>query len=308
MIDEDYNVLGDARKTYKPESGGIHPRDASQYMAAQIRPALDECLDEAGVGIKEVDLVSFSQGPGLGGCLRMVATAARALSLHHSIPLIGVNHCIAHIEVGRILSGFDNPLVVYVSGANTQVIMRGHGRYRVFGETLDIGLGNMLDKFGRKTGLSHPAGPRIEKLAQKGGEYIELPYTVKGTDLSFSGVLTSALQKHEKGERLEDVCFSLQETVYAMLTEVSERALAHLKAENVLLTGGVGNNKRLQEMLKIMALDHDAGFSFPKGFMGDNGVMIAMLGLSMHKKGRETPISDSGIDSKQRTDSIKVDW
>ncbi|HHQ44622.1 MAG TPA: tRNA (adenosine(37)-N6)-threonylcarbamoyltransferase complex transferase subunit TsaD, partial [Candidatus Altiarchaeales archaeon] len=244
----------------------------------------------------------------LGPCLRTVATAARTLAIHHDKPILGVNHCIAHIEVARILSGFKDPLVVYVSGANTQVIKLSEGRYRVFGETLDVGLGNMLDKFGRVIGLPHPAGPKIEEVASRGEKYVELPYVVKGTDLSFSGIFTSAVQKFRSGENLENLCYSLQETAFSMLTEVSERALAHLKAREVVLTGGVGYNKRLQEMIRLMAEEHGAKFDFPKKYMGDNGVMIAMLGLSENKAGVKMNVEETGVNSKQRTDDISVTW
>ncbi|MFH1402764.1 MAG: bifunctional N(6)-L-threonylcarbamoyladenine synthase/serine/threonine protein kinase [Candidatus Altiarchaeota archaeon] len=308
VVDGEYNVLADVRDTYSPESGGIHPRDASQHMTERVKPTLDKALNDAGISISEVGLIAFSQGPGLGPCLRTVATAARALSLHYNIPLIGVNHCVAHIEVGKILSGFTDPLVLYVSGANSQVIKLKDGRYRVFGETLDIGAGNMLDKFGRETGLSHPAGPKIEELARNGGKYIELPYVVKGTDMSFSGILTAALQKYRSGERLEDVCFSLQETAFSMMCEVSERALAHLKAKEVLLAGGVGYNKRLQEMMSLMTGEHGACFDFPGRFLGDNGVMIGMTGLKMHDAGVRMSVSDTVVDSRQRTDDIIVTW
>jgi len=308
IVDDDYTVLADIKDTYSPESGGIHPRDASQHMTARMKQTLDKALSETGISIKDVGLIAFSQGPGLGPCLRTVATAARTLSLFHDIPIIGVNHCVAHIEVGKILSGYTDPLILYVSGANSQVIMLKDGRYRVFGETLDIGVGNMLDKFGRETGLRHPAGPKIEELACDGGKYIELPYVVKGTDLSFSGMLTSALQKIEKGESLEDVCHSLQETAFSMVCEVSERALAHLKAKEVLLAGGVGYNKRLQEMMGLMAKEHDAVFDLPKKYLGDNGTMIAMTGLKMHKAGVRMKLEETVVDSKQRTDDIEVIW
>jgi len=308
IIDGDFQVLADIRDTYKPESGGIHPRDASQHMSQMMGDALARGLAEAGLDMADIDAVTFSQGPGLGPCLRTVGTAARALALYHKKPLIGVNHCVAHIDVGKVLSGFADPVVLYVSGANTQVIKLLDGRYRVFGETLDVGLGNMLDKFGRLTGLAHPAGPKIEELAKNGKEYIELPYVVKGTDMSFSGILTSALQKHEKGAKLPDLCHSLQETSFAMLCEVCERALAHLGATEVLLAGGVGYNKRLQQMVASVAAEHGARFDFPGPYMGDNGVMIAMTGLLMHKAGIETPIGESHVDAQQRTDSIDIRW
>ncbi len=303
-----FEVLADVRETYKPEEGGIHPRDASQHMGAVMKDAVYRALGEAGIRMEDAGLVSFSQGPGLGPCLRTVATAARTLSLYHSKPLLGVNHCVAHIEVGKVFSGFTDPLVLYVSGANSQVIKLKDGRYRVFGETLDVGVGNMLDKFGREVGLQHPAGPKIEELAREGAEYVELPYVVKGTDMSFSGILTAALQKHGKGVPLEDICFSLQETAFAMLCEVTERALAHLKADEVLLAGGVGYNKRLQEMLRLVSEEHGARFDLPAEYMGDNGVMIGLTAQKMHSAGVRMGLAESVVDSSQRTDSIEVTW
>ncbi len=306
VVDSRYEVLADIREIYEPVRG-IHPREASQFMSENIKKVLDAALTKADVCMGEVGLVSFSQGPGMGPCLRTIATAARALSLHYGIPILGVNHCIAHIEVGKILCGLKDPLTLYVSGGNTQILKLKEGYYRIFGETLDIGVGNMLDKFGRETDLKHPAGPKIEKLARKGARYIELPYVVKGTDLSFSGLLTSALQK-TKDNPIEDVCFSLQETAFAMLTEVTERALAHLAAKEVLLTGGVGNNMRLQEMLGVMAEDHDALFDVPRGYCSDNGVMIALLGLLMHNSGIRSDISQTYVKQRFRTDTVEIKW
>jgi universal protein Kae1 len=308
IIDEGFNVLADQRNTYSPASGGIHPRDASQHMSAVMAETIDKALAEAKITIADVGLISFSQGPGLGPCLRTTATAARTLALYHKKPILGVNHCISHIEVGRVLSGFDDPLVMYVSGANSQVIKLKDGRYRVFGETLDIGAGNMLDKFGREAGLPHPAGPKIEKLAADGKEFLELPYVVKGTDMSFSGIYTSAVTLHKKGAKLEDICFSLQETVFAMLCEVTERALAHLKAKEVLLAGGVGYNKRLQTMLRLVAEEHGAKFDYPGKYMGDQGVMIAMTALKMHNAGLRSTPEQATVDPNQRTDDVDVTW
>ncbi|MFC2154500.1 bifunctional N(6)-L-threonylcarbamoyladenine synthase/serine/threonine protein kinase [Candidatus Altiarchaeota archaeon] len=308
IVDGD-KVLADAKSTYQPVGGGLHPRDAAQHMGDNMRDVLESALEQANISMEELDVVSFSQGPGMGPCLRTCATAARTLALHHRKPLVGVNHCVAHIQVGLVLGGLKDPLSLYVSGGNTQITKLEEGRHRVFGETLDVGVGNMLDKFGREVGLEHPAGPKIEKLARDGKEYIELPYVVKGTDLSFSGILTSSVQKYNKDKLpLEDVCFSLQETAFSMLCEVTERALAHLKAKEILLTGGVANNKRLQEMLSLVADEHKTKFYVPKGYCGDNGVMIAMLGEAMHKSGIETRIEDSIIDQGWRTDQVEITW
>ncbi len=307
IVNSDNRVLADERRIYSPKAG-IHPREAAQFIADNFKNALDSALEKSNLEFNHINLISFSQGPGLGPCLRTVATGARALSLHYKIPIIGVNHCIAHIEIGKITGKFHNPLVLYVSGGNTQILRLRDKRYRIFGETLDIGIGNMLDKFGRTAGLKHPAGPRIEELAKNGKNYIELPYVVKGTDLSFSGVLTSAEQKLKAGAGLEDLCFSLQETAFSMLTEATERALAHLKATELLLTGGVGNNERLQEMLGIMAKEHNAKFGFPKNYCSDNGVMIAILGLLMYNSGIRHCIEDTIIKQKFRSDDVRILW
>ena len=301
-------ILSDVRKTYMP-TAGIHPREAAQFLGEKFREAVDLALTESSLDFKDIDLISFSQGPGLGPCLRTIATGARALSLHHKIPILGVNHCVAHIEIGNFLGKLRDPLVLYVSGGNTQILKLKDKRYRIFGETLDIGVGNMLDKFGRETNLKHPAGPKIEKLAEKGRSYIELPYVVKGTDLSFSGVLTAAVNKFKSGEfPLDDLCYSIQETSFSMLTEVTERALAHLKVGEVLLTGGVGNNNRLREMMKEMCREHKVEFSVPDKYCSDNGVMIALLGLLMYESGVRQEIEDTVVRQRFRTDSVEITW
>lgn len=309
IVEDTKKVLADVRKTFQPKEGeGIHPRVAAQFLGENMGSAVNEALEKAGVNPNKIDLISFSQGPGLGPCLRTAATGARVLSLKYKKPILGVNHCVAHIAVGKILSDFKNPLVLYVSGANTQILELKEKRYRIFGETLDVGIGNMLDKFGRETGLKHPAGPRIESLAREGKNYIELPYTVKGTDLNFSGVLTNALEKFRKNVPLEDICYSLQETSFAMLCEVTERALAHLKADEVILTGGVGNNSRLCEMLSMMAEEHGARFSVPKGFCSDNGAMIAMLANLEYESGVRMKLEETIVKPNQRTDDVDIVW
>jgi len=258
-------------------------------------------------GLK-VDAVAFSQGPGLGPCLRTVATAARALSLRFGLPLVGVNHCVAHIEVGKWQSGASDPAVIYVSGANSQVLALRKGRYRIFGETLDISVGNAIDKFARSVGLPHPGGPKVEELARQARRYIPLPYTVKGMDLSFSGLSTAASEAAKRYE-LEDVCYSLQETAFAMLVEVTERAMAHAAKREAMLVGGVGANKRLGEMLNIMCEERGAKFFLPPGkFMGDNGSMIAYTGLLMWRSGSVTPIEESKVRPGYRTDDVPVTW
>ena len=304
IVDEK-DVIAETTATYRPAAGGIHPREAAQHHATHIAEVVRETFKKGG---KDISAVAFSIGPGLGPCLRTVATAARALALSLDVPLIGVNHCIAHIEVGRWKTPARDPVTLYVSGANSQVLAYRNGRYRVFGETLDIGIGNALDKFARSAGLSHPGGPKVEELAKQATRYVPMPYTVKGMDFSFSG-LTTAAQESIKSNTLPDVCYSLQETAFAMLVEVTERAVAHTGKQEVLLAGGVGANMRLREMLDIMCNDRGIQFYVPeKRFMGDNGAMIAYLGLLMYKSGLRTPIPDSKVNPNFRPDEAEVTW
>jgi len=310
IVDES-NIISEVTKTYSPEKGGIHPREAAQHHAKQINGLLDNLLNKyesKGFNTKQIDAIAFSQGPGLGQCLRTVATAARALSLSLEIPLIGVNHCIAHIEIGKWKTSCVDPVVLYVSGANSQLIAYRKSKYRVFGETLDIGLGNALDKFARNAGMGHPGGPKIEKYAKLSNNYVELPYVVKGMDFSFSGISTAATQALDENS-IEDVCYSLQETVFSMLVEVTERAIAHTEKKEFLLAGGVGANKRLTEMLKSMCHERGVSFYCPETrFMGDNGVMIAYTGLLMFKAGNRLNLEDSHVNPNYRPDTVNVNW
>ena len=306
VVDEN-DVLAIENDPYVPKEGGIHPREASQHHSEKIGGLIKKIFSK--VSIDEIDVIAFSQGPGLGPCLRVVATVSRFLALKFNKPLVGVNHCLAHLEVGRWKTDAKNPVTLYVSGGNSQVIAKRGNRYRVFGETLDIGIGNALDKLARHIGLKHPGGPKIEALAKNGGVFYELPYVVKGMDFSFSGLVTSAQRLYDKGVRVENIAFSFQETAFAMLTEVTERALAYLDLDEVLLVGGVGANRRLQEMLKTMCEDRNAEFHAPpKELMGDNGAMIAYTGLLMFKHGITIPLEKSYARPDFRIDSVEIVW
>ncbi len=305
VVTNEGKVLSNLSKTYQ-EKEGIHPREAANHHSSNVTNLIQSAIDEAKIEKDSIDLVAFSQGPGLGPCLRTVATAARSLSLSLDVPLVGVNHCIAHLEIGRLRTKAENPVLLYVSGGNTQVIAFTKGRYRVFGETLDIGLGNMLDKFGREYGMTFPAGPAIEKKAEEGNKLIELPYSVKGMDVEFSGIMTSALNKDES---LLDLCYSIQETTFAMITEVTERALAHIRKDEVLLGGGVVQNKRLQSMVEKMAEERGAECFVPEPeFCVDNAAMIAWTGYLMYDSGISISVEESHIKQKFRTDEVEVGW
>ncbi len=309
IVDGDANVLANELDMYRPEKGGIHPREAANHHSDVVVPLIRKAAQAAGVDLADIDVISFSRGPGLGPCLRTAATAARALAISLGKPLLGVNHCVSHLEIGVARTDAADPVLLYASGGNTQVISFNGGRYRIFGETLDIGIGNMLDKLGRELGIGYYAGPAIEKLALGGKKLLELPYSVKGMDMAFSGIMTAALAHHARGESLEDICFSVQENCFAMLTEVTERAMAHIEKDEVLLGGGVVQNKRLRAMVNTMAEERGARMYVPEPKLCvDNGAMIAWTGLVMHRAGYRMSVSETKVDQRFRTDEVEVLW
>ena len=306
-------VLANKSDSYIPTEGGIHPREAARHHAEVADKVVRDALTVADVKPRDLSVIAFSMGPGLGPSLRTGATVARALASYLEIPLVGVNHSVAHIEIGKLKTGAVDPVTLYVSGGNTMVTAFEAGRYRVFGETLDIALGNCLDVFAREAGLKNrkglPLGAAVERLAAKGKNLLSLPYVVKGMDLSLSGLLTAATALLQKGCPLEDVCYSLQENAFSMVTEVTERALAHTEKKEVLLTGGVAANKRLQSMLGVIAGEHEASFNVvPLEFATDNGAMIAWTGVLAYTHGLVTPLDESQVKLRWRVDKVDVPW
>jgi len=307
-------IIANSSSAYIPEEGGIHPREAARHHGAMADKVLNEALTNAEIRARDLDLIAFSQGPGLGPCLRTGATVARALSSYLNVPLIGVNHSVAHIEIGKLEKKAVDPVILYVSGGNTIVSAFDAGRYRVFGETLDIALGNCLDVFARAAGLKHkqgmPLGAKLERFAAKGKQLLSLPYVVKGMDISLSGLLTAATTLLKKGVyRLEDLCYSLQEHAFSMVTEVTERALAHTEKKEILLTGGVAANKRLQFMIKSITDEHEAKFNVvSRELAADNGAMIAWAGVLGYRCGLVTPIEKSFVKLRWRLEKVDVPW
>ena len=303
-------ILSDIRSIYQPEKGkGIHPREASRHHAKVAATTVAEALKEAKKPIESVDIVSFSQGPGLGPCLRVGAVVARSISAYYQLPLIPVNHAIAHIELATMLTGVSDPLVLLVSGGHTVITSLTSGRWRVFGETLDITVGQLIDQFGRVAGFSSPFGRTFENYAKKSQNFIDLPYTVKGNDVSFSGLLTASKRLFSDDKKLEDICFSIQETGFAMLAESVERALVFTEKDELLVVGGVAANNRLRNMLQEVCKIHNSKFfSIPKVFSGDCGAQISWNGLQAFKAGISVDISESSIKPYWRLDGVDVKW
>jgi N6-L-threonylcarbamoyladenine synthase len=319
----EYQILSNPRKTFVAPTGlGFLPKETAwhhqAHVVALVRAALREAFPDEEAPENRLSAICFTKGPGMGAPLQSCAVAARTLSLLWKIPLVGVNHCVGHIEMGRIATSSSNPVVLYVSGGNTQVIAYSDQRYRIFGETIDIAIGNCLDRFARCIGLSNDPSPgyNIELAAKEieDPKFLEMPYTVKGMDVSFSGILTHVEQlaktQLKSGEiTVQDLCFSLQETLFAMLVEITERAMAHTGQNEVLIVGGVGCNQRLQDMMAAMVKERNGSLcAMDHRYCIDNGAMIAQAGIFALQFGQTTALGDSWCTQRFRTDQVKTTW
>ena len=299
--------------SYKPPSGsGIHPRESARSHSENAPDILRQSLSDAKVSIKDLDVVGYAAGPGLGPCLRVGAVVARTLAHYYRKPLVPVNHALGHVELGCMLSGARDPLVLLVSGGHTMILTFLAGRWRVFGETLDITVGQLLDQFGRHLGFASPCGAKIEELASSSDDgYIALPYTVKGNDVSFSGLLTAAKAVANRSmSSIGQVCYSLQETAFSMLAETLERAISFTGKREAVIVGGVAANRRLVEMLGYAAARHGCKMlACPIRLAGDNGVQIAWLAaLEYGSKRKSTAVNKSFVKQSWRLDTVDVSW
>ena len=284
VVNDNGKILSEIREMYQNPEKGIIPNECAEFLKKVKDRIIYDAVEDSKV--KNFDLIAFSQGPGMPLSLWVGANAAKELAEKYKIPLVGVSHLISHLEIGKLMCKVKDPVFILATGANTQIIAFEGGKYRIFGEALSIGIGNALDKFGREIGLGFPAGSKIEELAKK-GNYIELPYVVKGMDVEYSGIITRATQLYKQGVKKEDLCFSLQETMFSMLTEVAERALAHTEKNELLLIGGVAANGRLIEMLQIMCRERNCKFEVvPMKWSGDQAAMIAWTGILEYKKNK----------------------
>jgi N6-L-threonylcarbamoyladenine synthase len=310
VVTERGEILSDIRDVYASKPGtGIHPREAADHHSEVAAKVVSDALGKAEVGGSQLDGVAVALGPGLGPCLRVGATVARAIASRFQKPLVPVNHAIGHIEIGTLTTGAVDPLVVLVSGGHTAILAFSGGKWRVFGETEDITLGNLYDMFAREIDLPSPAGAEIEKLAMKSSSFIPLPYVVKGNDVSYSGLLTASLAKLRSGASLSDVCYSMQEVSCSMLTEAVERSLAYTRKKEVLLTGGVAANRTLQNKLAEMVVPHEALCRVvAQQYAGDCGAQIAWTGMLALRMGQTAESADTRVRPRWRLDDVRIPW
>jgi N6-L-threonylcarbamoyladenine synthase len=391
IVTNEGEILSNPRKTFiTPPGEGFRPKETADHHRREVLGILKKALEEANLKLEEIDVFCYTRGPGMAQPLSVGALVIRTLAQMYEKPIVGVNHCIGHIEMGRCATNASNPTILYVSGGNTQVIAYSERRYRIFGETIDMAIGNCLDRFARLINLSNDPSPgyNIEQMAKRGTKYIEIPYIVKGMDVSFSGILSNLedlckkkkkniQKKRKRGESSEnlvkddmkdfnkdelknldlknenqniennpiikyenlelkseleiinheewnhsyskeDLCYSLQETIFAMLVEITERAMAHTNSKEVLLVGGVGCNVRLQNMMEIMVSERGGSLcAMDERYCIDNGAMIAyagkninnyIIGLLEFQAGSTTPLNETTFTQRFRTDEVEVIW
>ncbi|KAG0419414.1 putative tRNA N6-adenosine threonylcarbamoyltransferase [Dictyocoela roeselum] len=335
-------LISNERLTFvTPPGSGFRPTETATHHRSKILDLLRKVLDESKIKLSEIDLFSFTRGPGMSQPLLVSAIVCRTLALRYNKPIIGVNHCIGHIEMGRVVTGAIDPVVLYVSGGNTQIIgYRGNknkdstpqntvsagnaddewndgqlrkksGKYVIFGETLDIAIGNCIDRVCRELKISNDPSPgqNFEQIALKGHTYHQLPYVIKGMDISLSSVVDHTKELLKNNINNADIAFSVQETLFAMLVEVTERALAFLNKKEILMVGGVACNKRLQKMMNIMANERGCKlYSTDERYCIDNGAMIACTAYTMFKSGVRHLIEETGVIQRFRTDEVDILW
>ncbi len=307
-------IIADEREQYTPKHGGIHPREASRFFAEKGPLAIGRAIASAKIDISSIDGIAVALGPGLGPCLRVGATIARALTVYFKKPLIPVNHAVAHIEIGLKLTELTDPVIVYLSGGNTAIVAYVDRKYRVFGETLDIALGNLLDTFARETSLGPPYVVNgihvVDRCAESGRRIVkELPYVVKGQDVAFSGLLTSALRMYREGVDLGDLCLTLREIAYNSILEVTARCLMHTRKSEVMVVGGVAASPILREKLEMLVKIYNARLGIvPPSYAVDNGVMIAWTGVLEMYSGIVIEPEKAIVNQRWRLDEVDIVW
>jgi N6-L-threonylcarbamoyladenine synthase len=306
----DGEIVGQAGRIYAPPAGsGIHPREAAEHHARHAPAVLRELLGRHGVRLSEISAVAYAAGPGLGPALRVGAVLARALAIKLGVPLVPVHHGVAHIEIARYATSACDPLVLLISGGHTAIVGYSGGRYRVFGETLDVAIGNAIDTFAREASLGFPGVPAVERCAERASEIVPFPMPIVGQDVSYAGLVTYALQAVKRGVPLPVVCRSLIETAYYMLAEVTERAIAFTRKRELVVAGGVARSRRLREILDAIGREHGVDVKIvPDEYAGDNGAMIALTGYYAYARGIRAPPEESFVRQRWRLDEVDAPW
>lgn len=283
--------------------GGVVPEVASRKHQANIIPVIKAALDDANMHKSDLDAIAVTRGPGLLGSLIVGVSFAKALSLSLDIPLIEVNHMMAHV-----LAHFaENPkpkfpfLCLTVSGGHTQIVkITSPHKMEILGTTIDDAAGEAFDKTGKIMGLKYPAGPEMDHLAQKGNPVYKFTEPkIDGLDFSFSGLKTSILYFLKKNlkenpdfidENINDICASVQDRIVSILMNKLMLASAQTGIKEIAIAGGVSANSGLRKALKEIGERENWNTFIPDfQYCTDNA---GMIGIAAHYKYIEGIFSD----------------
>ena len=283
--------------------GGVVPEIASRAHVELIGPVLEQALTEAGVGLGDLGAVGACHGPGLAGALLVGVSAAKALALVAGVPYVGVNHLEAHLYAALLGDpDLELPLaVLIVSGGHTlTVVMEGHGRYRVVGQTVDDAAGEAFDKVARFLELGYPGGPAIDRLARTGDPAaVAFPRAMRGEDaFSFAGLKTAVVTHVRRHPGLDpaDIAASFQAAVVDQLAEKLLAAADQAGAPSLVLGGGVAANSALRDRVAAdAARTGRACFLPPLELCTDNAAMVAATAWWRLQSDGPTPLDDGVV-------------
>ncbi len=291
--------------------GGVFPEVASRQHVEVIYPVVAQALEEAHMGLDDVDCIAVTKGPGLVGSLLVGMNMAKGLALGRNKPLLGINHIEGHIYSLWLTEDAPNIefpfLTLVVSGGHTELyLVTGHGRYQHLGGTLDDAAGEAFDKIGRLLGLPYPGGPAIDEAAKTGNpQAFKFPRAVMedGFNFSFSGLKTAVLRqtKHFDPGRLpvNDLAASFQAAVVEVLVTKTERAAAAYGVTAVHLVGGVSSNSALRQQMQA-ALKIPVRYP-PSILCTDNAAMIGAAAHWHFVNGRQDSLNIDVIPSLELT-------
>lgn len=287
--------------------GGVVPELASRRHLETVLPVVEEAIGSAGVGLKDIEGIGVTYGPGLVVSLLVGLSFAKALSIAKGIPLVGINHLEGHIAIAY-LKGFSPPFIALLASGGHTLLCRvdGIGRYTLLGQTRDDAAGEAFDKVAKLLNLGYPGGPRIDLMAKKGDPHsipFPRPYISRDSfDFSFSGLKTAVLRhveglkEEEKGARIPDIVASFQEAVVEVLVEKTIRACRTSSVGRIFVTGGVAANNRLRERFFERGKEEGLEVMVPEPhFCTDNGVMIAVAAYHRLKEGERAPLDLTAV-------------